>query len=117
MNTLDRTRRLLMIKAIDLKTEYLIDPIGIDITTPRLFWNVAGAIKQTAYSVTAKMDGEAVWQSGKVVSTSMHTVYAGPPLQSRQRVAWSVTLWDEHDQPGEESAAFFEMGLLQRSDW
>lgn len=106
-----------MIKAIDLKTEYLIDPIGIDISKPRLFWNVTGAIKQTAYSVTVKIDGTTVWQSGKVLSNSMHTAYAGPPLQSRQRVEWSVILWDEHDQPGEESAAFFEMGLLQRSDW
>ena len=26
-------------KAINLRTEYLINPIGIDIQNPRLFWN------------------------------------------------------------------------------
>lgn len=106
-----------MIKAIDLKTEYLIDPIGIDITTPRLSWTVIGAKKQTAYSVIAKIDGETVWQSNRIASSSMHTAYSGPALQSRQRVEWFVTLWDEHDQQGEEAAAFFEMGLLHSSDW
>jgi hypothetical protein len=29
-----------MIKAVNLKAKYLIDPIGIDITIPRLFWSV-----------------------------------------------------------------------------
>ena len=40
-------------KAINLKTEYLINPIGIDIQNPRLMWNCDGGIKQTAYSIVA----------------------------------------------------------------
>lgn len=106
-----------MISATSLKTEYLMNPIGIDILRPRLFWNVSGAKRQTAYSITAGIDGESVWESGKVMSCSMRAVYSGPALQSRQRVEWSVTLWDENDQPGEPAAAFFEMGLLHPSDW
>ncbi|MEN4100013.1 MAG: family 78 glycoside hydrolase catalytic domain [Anaerolineaceae bacterium] len=106
-----------MIQAINLKTEYLIDPIGIDIKSPRLFWNVAGGKKQTAYSLVLKTCGEVVWKSGKVFSNHMRADYAGPALSSRQRVEWSVRLWDENDDAGDESSAFFEMGLLDSSDW
>jgi alpha-L-rhamnosidase len=106
-----------MIKAINLKTEYLVDPLGIDIQKPRLFWTVAGAKKQTAYSITAKVHGETVWQSGKVLSSRMRAEYAGRALRSRERVEWTIVLWDENDAPGGESSAFFEMGLLNAADW
>ncbi len=106
-----------MITPIHLKTEYLVNPLGIDIVKPRLFWNVSGANKQTAYSIIAKIDGEVTWQSGKVQSSSMRAEYAGRELRSRQRVEWSIRLWDENGEPGTESSAFFEMGLLEPSDW
>jgi len=105
-----------MIKAIDLKTEYLINPIGIDIPHPRLFWNVSGALRQTAYRIIAVTDGTVVWDSGKVMSNSMRTVYQ-PELCSRDRIEWTVTLWDENDHEGESAAAFFETGLLSPEDW
>ena len=104
-------------KAINLKTEYLIDPIGIDIRHPRLFWNCEGGTKQTAYRIVAKTDEQIVWDSGKVVSESMHADYPND-LASRQRVEWSVTLWDETDREGKSSeTAFFETGLLSASDF
>ena len=98
-------------KAIRLRTEYLVDPLGIDIQLPRLMWNCADGIKQTAYRIISEN-----WDSGKVQSSSMHAVYPRP-LRSRERVNWKIRLWDENDQPGEWSGAFFEMGLLQASDW
>ena len=104
-------------KAINLKTEYLIDPIGIDIRHPRLFWNCEGGTKQTAYRIVAKTDEQIVWDSGKVSSESMHADYPND-LASRQRVEWNVTLWDEIDREGEPSeTAFFETGLLSASDF
>lgn len=104
-------------KAINLKTEYLINPIGIDIRHPRLFWNCEGGTKQTAYRIVAKTDEQIVWDSGKVSSDSMHADYPND-LASRQRVEWSVTLWDETDSEGESSeTAFFETGLLSASDF
>ena len=105
-------------KAINLKTEYLRDPLGIDIVHPRLSWNCAGGIKQTAYQIVAKVNRETVWNSGKVKSSSMtHIPYGGPELRSRERVYWSVKLWDENGEGGEISHSFFEMGLLEASDW
>ena len=39
--------------AINLKCEYLINPIGIDIQKPHLMWNCENGIKQTAYRIIA----------------------------------------------------------------
>ncbi len=104
-------------KAINLKTEYLINPMGINIQNPRLMWNCDGGITQTAYRIVAKSDGKTVWDSGKVCSSSMRAEYPHK-LKSRERVEWTVTLWDENDREGEPSeTAFFETGLLSASDF
>ena len=98
-------------KAIRLRTEYLKDPLGIDIRQPRLMWNCEGGVKQTAYQIVAES-----WDSGKVESASMQAVYP-KELKSRERVSWRVRLWDENGEPGEWSDSFFEMGLLSAEDW
>jgi len=104
--------------AINLKAEYLHAPLGIDIVRPRLSWNCEGGAKQTAYQIIAKVNGRIVWNSGKVASSSMtHIPYGGRELRSRERVYWSVKLWDEDGIGGEISHSFFEMGLLAASDW
>ena len=41
-------------KAIHLQTEYLENPVGIDVIKPRLFWNCEGGKRQTAYKSEAK---------------------------------------------------------------
>ena len=105
-------------KAINLRTEYLRDPLGIDIVHPRLSWNCENGIRQTAYQIIAKVNGETLWNSGKVASSEMtHIPYGGRELRSRDRVYWSVKLWDEKGEGGEISYSFFEMGLLEASDW
>jgi alpha-L-rhamnosidase len=98
-------------KAIRLKTEHRFDPIGIDVQHPRLSWNCEGGEKQTAYEIVCDQ-----WSSGRVESNAMHVEYP-LPLASRERVNWRVRLWDENGAPGEWSEAFFEMGLLDPSDW
>lgn len=103
-------------KAINLKTEYLINPVGIDIKNPRLMWNCEGGKKQTAYRILAASGGKTVWDSGKVLSSFMRAEYPKAPV-SRQRVEWIVTLWDENDKEGESASAFFEYGLLSPTDW
>ena len=105
-------------KADRLRTEYLCQPVGIDIARPRLSWNCEDGVKQTAYQIIAKVNGEIIWNSGKVDSSSMtHIPYGGPELHSRERVYWSVKLWDENGNGGEISRSFFEMGLLDASEW
>lgn len=105
-------------RAVHLQTEYLTEPSGLGITNPRFYWNCDGGVTQTAYQIVARRNEQILWDSGKVLSSRMtHISYAGMPLHSRDRVEWSVTLWDENDQPGETAKSWFELGLLEPSDW
>lgn len=105
-------------KPIRLRTAYLENPIGIDITNPCFYWNCEGGKNQTAYQIIAICGEEEIWNTGKVSSSSMTQIsYEGKELHSRDVVTWSVCLWDENDIQGEEASATFEMGLLNPSDW
>lgn len=105
-----------MIKAINLSTEHLVDPIGIDVQKPHLYWNVSGANEQNAYQIVARCGETTVWDSGKVVSRSMKAELP-VELRSREHIEWGVQLWDGEDNAGEMSCAFFEMGLVNPTDW
>ncbi|WP_394525576.1 family 78 glycoside hydrolase catalytic domain [Paenarthrobacter nicotinovorans] len=104
-------------KATRLRTEYLREPMGLD-TEPRFYWNCTGGSTQTAYRILATRGDAVIWDSGKVASSRMtHVEYAGLPLKSRDRVDWTVTLWDEKGAQGEMASSWFEMGLLTATDW
>jgi alpha-L-rhamnosidase len=112
-----------------LRCEYFVDPLGLDCPRPGFTWMLddpqRGA-RQTAYQIVVassatllEHDQGNVWDSGKVESDrSIHVVYEGPELVSRRRYHWKVRTWDRAGRTGAYSApAFFEMGLLARSDW
>lgn len=104
-------------RAINLQTEYLRNPIGVDIENPLLLWNCDEGMRQSAYQIIATTDGKIIWDSGKALSSSMRAIYPYI-LKSRQRIYWQVKLWDENDNEGDFSeTAFFEMGLLKSTDW
>ena len=103
-------------KAIRIKTEFLTNPIGVDFQQPLITWNCEGGIKQTAYRIIANSNGTLAWDSGRVESASMRAIYP-QKLNSRDRIELSITLWDETDTTGESVESFFEMGLLDKSDW
>ena len=98
-----------MTEITQLICEYRSNPLGIDITQPRLGWQMhtdrQGA-RQTAYRVLAASgpdlldaDQADLWDSGKVeTDQSVHVPYGGPALASRQRVYWQVSVWDETGQ-------------------
>ena len=99
--------------AVRMKTEYLYEPIGIDYKRPRLFWNCADGKKQSAYQIVAETDkGELLWDSGKVESASMKTLYGGKEVPPATRVIWKISLWDENGRQGEWKEASFETGIL-----
>lgn len=106
-------------KAINLRTDYLVNPFGIDHKQPLLQWNCEGGVKQTAYQIQAyNFNKELIWDSGKIVSSSMRTYYSGDNLYSRSFVNWFVTLWDENDEKEVSSEiATFELGLINQNDW
>ena len=90
-------------KAINLKTEYLKNPLGIDIENPRVMWNCEGGITQTAYQIVTED-----WDSGKVESNAMRAVIP-VKFEKGKRVTFKIKLWDENDTEGEFSEEnFFE---------
>ena len=113
----------------NLRCEYLVNPLGIDATSPRLSWIITSdrrGEKQTAYQVlvasTAKLldaDQGDLWDSGKVTSDETSQIaYAGKPLTSRQSCFWKVRVWDRDGKPGAWSAAAqWHMGLLNPAEW
>src|ERR1035441_5074704 len=117
------------LKVDGLKCEYQVNPLGLDTPQPRLSWLLESqerGQRQTACQVLAATslallsDGKAdLWDSGKVpTAQSVHVVYGGHPLQSRQRVYWKLRTWDRDDRPSAYSAAaWWEMGLLAPADW
>ncbi|MBN1509624.1 MAG: glycoside hydrolase family 78 protein [Sedimentisphaerales bacterium] len=117
------------VQVTDLRCEYLVDPLGIDVARPRLSWRMQSlwrGQKQTAYQILVASDagmlkeGQAdLWDTGKVVSDqSIHVIYAGTPLPSRTRCHWKVRIWDGDDKVSAFSEpAVWEMGLLTPEDW
>lgn len=113
----------------DLSCEYRKNPIGIDISNPRLSWKLKSEkdnIQQTAYEIRVadnKNDlynnKNLIWSSGKVnTSQSILIDYNGPSLESGQRVYWQVRVWDQNNKKGPWSeVAFWESGIMDKSAW
>lgn len=105
--------------AVNLRTEYLKNPIGIDITNPRVSWNCKDGKKQEAYEmeVTSK-SGDVLWNSGEVESSQMHLIPIGDKsFKSREQIKWKVRLKENGEFGPWSEEASFEEGLLETSDW
>ena len=113
----------------NLRCELLQNPLGIDVTNPRLSWELTGESKkefQTAYRVIVassesllKSDKGDVWDS-KIINSnqSINIKYQGVPLTTGKKYYWKVKAWDKDKKESEWSKpAFWSMGILKESDW
>ncbi|MBN1936862.1 MAG: alpha-L-rhamnosidase N-terminal domain-containing protein, partial [Anaerolineae bacterium] len=110
------------ISLTNLKCEYKINPLGINVVRPRLNWQLQAdgrGVAQTTYQVRVASGDAPLWDSGRVESgQSIHVPYGGPALISGQRCEWQVRVWTNDGGASEWSeAARWEMGLLDPSDW
>lgn len=104
-------------RAVNIKVEHLLNPIGIDIKNPMISWQCEDGIKQTGYELKAMSEGKEIFYSGKAATCAM-SARLEVELASRQKVALGLRLWDEKNEPGEwNEVAFFEMGLLEKKDF
>lgn len=108
----------------ELKTNYLAEPLGIDIDRPVIFsWKMISNLvgeRQTAYRIVVKEGSESgavVWDSGEQISGRSVAIAYGfdgksEPLRAQTKYVWSVTVRTNY---GAERTAgsFFETG----TDW
>jgi alpha-L-rhamnosidase len=112
----------------NLRCEYKVDPLGIDVRKPRLSWELVSAEKgvvQASYEVRVAgseadlTKGKLIWESGKQASdASIHVEYGGPALTNERIYYWHVRVTDNHGHLSAWSkTARWEMGLLEVGDW
>ena len=113
----------------DLRCEYTVNPMGVDVPQPRFSWilrHSERARTQSAYRILVAgtyenllNDAGDVWDSKKVKSgKSVNVEYQGKPLASKEVYYWKIKWWDNTGQASVFSdIATFEMGLLSQKDW
>jgi hypothetical protein len=116
-------------RIVDLRCEYVKNPLGVDTTEPHLSWRMESTVPgqvQTAYQILVasssdhlSRDNGDLWDSGKVTSDqSIQVEYAGADLCSNQTCYWKVRVWDKGGKATDWSeAAQWVMGLLKSEDW
>ena len=106
-----------------LLTENLVNPLGINVTTPpRFSWQLSDArrnVQQSAWEIKVTAGKTAVWSSGKINSAqSVQVPYAGNPLQPATKYSWQVRVWDNNGIVTPWSApATFQTALSTAADW
>jgi alpha-L-rhamnosidase len=105
------------LRLTDLRTEHLVNPLGLDEPAPRFSWTLADTrigAAQTAYQLEVSARDTVVWDSQRVDNdTSVLVAYAGPALAPHTRYHWRLRIWDHTGTASAWSAtAWFETGFL-----
>lgn len=92
------------VTANNLRCEYRVDPLTVDVSQPRLSWELMSdrrGVLQVARQILVASDRAALekgqadlWDSGKVdCDATTQIAYAGKPLRSGQTAYWKVRAW------------------------
>lgn len=114
-----------MLSVYDVRSEYKKNPVGIDVTEPRVSWKLASDrtnVKQKSYHLQVAGDESfdgIIWDSGVVeTDQSIHVELTDIEVKSRQRYYVRVKVTDQKDRESDWSeTSFFEMGLLDVAEW
>ncbi len=114
---------------VNLRCEFLKDPVGIDVRQPRLAWvdlHTERAQMQSAYQVLVASSPELLaqnkgdqWDSRKTASDDpTQVIYNGKSLESNHSYWWKVRYWDKDGNTSAYSEpASFGVALLSADDW
>ncbi|WP_456073009.1 family 78 glycoside hydrolase catalytic domain [Daejeonella lutea] len=111
-----------------LKCEHMWNPIGIDVTDPRLTWimdDTRPGARQTAYRVYVSKDSVSllqkknmVWDSGKKPSSMNLVIYQGTTLEPFTKYFWTVDQWAKDGTLlPRTQVATFETGMMRMENW
>ena len=113
----------------NLQCENTFNPLGVDIATPRLSWELQSNqtnVLQTAYRILVADDSLLlkrgignIWDSKKTNSSaSIQVQFGGKTLQPVKKYFWKVMVWDNKTNVSAWSTmAIWQMGLLKKADW
>ncbi len=112
---------------INIKTEHLEDPIGIDNPNPRFSWVINSDIKgfkQDAYRIIADTDINNVsadkgntWDSGIIKSDIQLVSFQGNDLSPHTCYFWKVIIYDKDGNMTSSSIHSFETGMMGNNNW
>lgn len=117
------------IEIVNLRVEYLDEPLGVDVPKPRLSWIISSAkrgVTQSAYRIQLaesisdlSESGVKFWDTGKIEEAqSVNVVYNGKPLKSGNTYYWRVCVWTTGEEVGCWSKpAKFNVGPMNPNDW
>lgn len=111
-----------------LKTEYLVNPIGLDNPAPRFTWQMADSrtgAKQTAFRLMVSTDSTALaqgktglWNTGWLQQSTQLKSYSGPLLKPFTKYFWRVDIADQNQiKSTQVKIASFEMGMIDQKNW
>lgn len=114
-----------MLEVIELRCEYRINPVGLDVTNPRISWKLRSderAVMQSAYEIEVAEEQDfhtVLWESGKVISEqSVHVELDGLNVVSRKRYHYRIRVRSTSgDNSGWSEPAYFETGILDNTEW
>lgn len=114
-------------KPVKLQCEYIVNPLGIDATHPRLSWQLAdtrAGATQTAFEVIVDTDSVQVsqekgntWDTQKKNDAKQLLRFDGKPLQPFTKYFWTVKVWDKNGTPAIAKTASFETGMMKMENW
>ena len=114
------------INLVDLKTEYLKNPIGLDAENPRFTWKLESselAENINFYHIVVDTDSAAVargegnlWNASIRETTNLVS-YQGEALQPFTRYYWGISVADGPHSKDHFAIAHFETGMLKTENW
>ncbi len=112
-----------MLKAVNLRCEYQINPIDLFVRNPRFSWILESDstdVIQSYYELQVSEDGsfsEVMWKKEEASKNSIHILYEGPELIPAVRYYWRVRIKDcRGNQSPWSEATFFESAYLYQND-
>lgn len=97
-------------RIVNMRTEYLTNPLGIDAQQPRFTWEYAGKIKDSSislYEIYLGTHPDSLQLYNSRIKLLPHTKYY-----------WRVTVWHENDtQKTVSELATFETAKFMNNDW
>ena len=117
-----------MLRCSNLRCEGMVNPLGIDITHPRLTWIIESEERNTLQSACQIIVSKSLeeiksgvgsfFDSGRLDGDSIAFILEKPASESATRYTWAVRVWDNHGEASDWSEPqWFETGLLHQEDW